>query len=137
MERLVIADTDVIIDFFSGSEPFAKMIANLIQEDRLALTSITVFELYAGVSGSKRLEQIDHLVSLTKVFPVRTEEALAAAGIYNKLKNQGKLIGIQDILIAGVCLARKHPLLTRNRDHFSRVSGLKLPKTLNPPDALS
>ena len=128
MERLVVADTDVIIDFFSGSEPFAQMIADLIQKDRLALTSITVFELYAGVSGPKRLDQIDDLVSLAKVFSFGTEEALAAVGIYNKLKKEGKLIGIQDILIAGVCLARKQPLLTRNRDHFSRISGLRLPR---------
>jgi tRNA(fMet)-specific endonuclease VapC len=51
-----------------------------------------------------------------------------SAFIYNDLKKAGKLIGIPDILIAGVCMARKQPLLTRNRDHFSRISGLKLPK---------
>lgn len=126
MERLVVADTDVVIDFFTGSGPYAELIAGLIKKDLLALTSITVFELYAGVSGSKRLEQIDDIVSLAKIFPLGTEEALASVGIYNELKKDGKLIGIQDILIAGVCLACKQPLLTRNRDHFSRVSGLKL-----------
>ena len=46
MEKIVIADTDVVIDFFSGSEPAASTIAGLIQEDRLALTSVTVFESY-------------------------------------------------------------------------------------------
>lgn len=49
MERILVADTDVIIDFFSGTEPFAQTIADLIEDDSLALTSITVFELYAGV----------------------------------------------------------------------------------------
>jgi tRNA(fMet)-specific endonuclease VapC len=130
MEGFVVADTDVIIDFCSGSEPFAKIVAQLIREDRLALTSITVFELYAGVTGPKRLDQIDNLVSLIKVFPFGTEDALAAVGIYNDLKRVGKLICIQDILIAGVCLARRRPLLTRNRGHFSRIPHLKLPKTL-------
>jgi tRNA(fMet)-specific endonuclease VapC len=130
MEGFVVADTDVIIDFFSGSEPFAKIVAQLIREDRLALTSITVFELYAGVTGPKRLDQIDNLVSLIKVFPFGTEDALAAVGIYNDLKRVGKLICIQDILIAGVCLARRRPLLTRNRGHFSRIPHLKLPKAL-------
>ena len=129
MEYLIVADTDVIIDFFSGSEPFAQVIADLIRKDRLALTSITVFELYAGVSGPRRLDQIDDLVSLAKVFSFGTEEALAAVGIYNDLKRVGKLIGIPDILIAGVCLARKQPLLTRNREHFSRIPGLKLAKS--------
>jgi len=128
MEHLLIADTDVIIDYFSGSEPFAGMVAGLIQKDSLALTSITVFELYAGVTGAKRLGQIDSLVSLAPVFPFGTEDAMAAVGIYNDLKKEGKLIGIQDILIAGICVARKLPLLTRNTDHFSRIPALKLPK---------
>lgn len=126
MERLVVAATDVIIDFFSGSEPFAQIVDNLIRKDRLALTSISVFELYAGVLGSKRLGQIDDLVSALTVFSLRTADALAAVGIYNDLKRGGHLIGIQDILIAGICIARKRPLLTRNTDHLSRIPALKL-----------
>ena len=121
MDHLIIADTDVIIDYFPGTEPFASAVADLIRTDSLALTSITVFELYAGVTGAKRLGQIDHLVSLALVFPFGTEDAVAAVGIYNDLKKAGKLIGIQDILISGVCVARKRPLMTRNTHHFSRI----------------
>jgi tRNA(fMet)-specific endonuclease VapC len=106
------------------------MAAKPSRKDRLALTAMTVFELYAGVTGSKRLDQIDNLISLTKVFALGAEEALTAVGIYNSLKREGKLIGIQDVLIAGVCLARGRPLLTRNRDHFSRITDLKLPKSV-------
>jgi len=40
MESLVIADTDVVIDYFSGSEPIAGLVADLIRNDSLALTSI-------------------------------------------------------------------------------------------------
>jgi predicted nucleic acid-binding protein len=126
MDHLIIADTDVIIDYFSGTEPFASAVADLIRTDSLALTSITVFELYAGVTGAKRLSQIDHLISVALVFPFGTEDAVAAVGIYNDLKKAGKLIGIQDILIAGVCLARERPLMTRNTHHFSRIPALKL-----------
>ncbi|MHC1725486.1 MAG: type II toxin-antitoxin system VapC family toxin [Syntrophobacteraceae bacterium] len=126
MEHLVIADTDVIIDYFSARETFSKMAAELILKDSLALTSITVFELYAGVAGARRLAQIDNLVALVPVFPFRTEDALAAVGIYNDLKKRGKLIGIRDILIAGICISRKAPLLTGNKDHFSRIHALKL-----------
>jgi tRNA(fMet)-specific endonuclease VapC len=126
MERLVVADTDVIIDFFSGSEPFSQVVAGFIRKDSLILTSITVFELYAGVLGSRRLGQIDDLVSAATVLSLGTEEALAAVGIYNELKKGGQLIGLRDILIAGICIARKRPLLTRNTVHFSRIPALKL-----------
>ena len=126
METIVIADTDVVIDFFSGSEPAASTIASLIQGDRLAFTSVTVFELYAGITGKKRLKQIDDVVSIIPVFPLKKKDAETAAQIYNALKQAGNLIGNQDILIAGICITYDLPLMTRNTEHFSRISRLKL-----------
>lgn len=126
METIVIADTDVVIDFFSGTEPVASAIADLIQGDLLALTSVTVFELYAGITGKKRLKQIDDLVSAIAVFSLEKEDSKTAGQIYNDLKQSGNLIGNQDILIAGICITHNLPLVTRNTKHFSRISRLKL-----------
>ena len=126
METIVIADTDVVIDFFSGTEPASTAISDLIRRDKLALTSVTLFELYAGIIGKKRLAQIDDLVSVIPVFSLDKKEAETAAMIYNELKQTGNLIGNQDILIAGICIARDLPLITRNTAHFSRISRLKL-----------
>ena len=126
MEKIVISDTDVIIDFFSGIEPVASMVVDLIEQDRLALTSITVFELYAGITGKKRLKQIDDLVSVIPVYPLEKEDSVTASQIYSDLRKAGKLIGNQDILIAGICINHDIPLFTRNTDHFSRIPRLKL-----------
>jgi len=126
LETIVIADTDVVIDFFSGAEPVASAIADLIRKDLLALTSVTVFELYAGITGKKRLRQIDDLVSAVSVFSLKKEDSKTAAQIYNDLKQSGNLIGNQDILIAGICIAHDLPLVTRNTNHFSRITRLKL-----------
>jgi len=70
LEKTVIADTDVVIDFFSGIEPVASMVSDLIDQDGLALTTVSVFELYAGISGKKRLKQIDDLVSIIPIYPL-------------------------------------------------------------------
>lgn len=126
METIVIADTDVVIDFFSCADPVASAIADLIQVDRLALTSITVFELYAGITGKKRLSQINELIVNMQVFPLEKKEAETSAKVYNDLKQTGKLIGNQDVLIAGICITHNLPLMTRNIEHFSRISNLKL-----------
>ena len=126
MEKIVIADTDVIIDFFSGSEPVASAIEQLILQDSLALTSITVFELYAGITGKKRIKQIDNLTSLLPVLPFEEKHAETSAEIYNELKKSGNLIGNQDILIAGICITHDIPIITRNTDHFSRISRLRI-----------
>lgn len=126
METIVIADTDVVIDFFSGFEPVCTTVSELIRQDRLALTSVTLFELYAGIIGKKRLKQIEDLISIIPVFPLDKKEAETGAAIYSELKQAGNLIGNQDILIAGICVTHALPLITRNRRLFSRISALKL-----------
>ena len=126
METIVILDTDVIIDFFSGIEPIASTAANLIKQNRLALTSVSVFELYAGITGKKRLKQINDLISAIPVLPLKKEDAKIASQVYTDLKKGGKLIGNQDILIAGICINHDTPLLTRNIKHFSVIPRLKI-----------
>ncbi|MBU4374786.1 MAG: hypothetical protein KKD69_00670 [Euryarchaeota archaeon] len=37
----------------------------------------------------------------------------------------GKPLDIQDVLIAGIVMANKEEILTRNTEHFSRISGLR------------
>jgi tRNA(fMet)-specific endonuclease VapC len=126
LESHVIGDTDVIIDFFSGKGTSATLVHDLIQDNRLAITSITVFELYAGITGKRRIQQIDQLVSFVPVLSFALTEAAIAAQIYSSLRQSGTLIGNQDMCIAATCIARNFPLLTRNVEHFSRIKDLKL-----------
>lgn len=49
-----------------------------------------------------------------------------SAEIWRSLRRRGLLVGLADILSAGICLANDLPLLTRNVDHFNRLEGLKL-----------
>jgi tRNA(fMet)-specific endonuclease VapC len=129
LEDLIIADTDVIIDFFADIPPFANIISELIKKNVLAITSISVYELYAGVSGKKRLKQAETFIENTFVFPLDSVEAAIAAKTYTYLKGKGKLIGNEDILIAGICIANSLPLLTRNVAHFKNIQELELAST--------
>jgi predicted nucleic acid-binding protein len=122
----VIADTDVVVDFFTDTPPLAQALADLLKEGRLAITAITVFELYAGVRGAKRLKQIEAFCERVPVFTVDVLAAAYAGKIYTDLKSRGTTIGNQDILIAGVCLANGLPLLTRNKAHFAPIKGLAI-----------
>jgi len=126
LEDLIVADTDVIIDFFTDVPPFAQFVSKIIQKGKLAITTVSVFELYAGISGGKRLKQIETFVKNVYVYPLNLIEAVIAAKIFTELKSKGNLIGNQDILIAGICIANSLPLLTRNTDHFSIIKDLRL-----------
>jgi tRNA(fMet)-specific endonuclease VapC len=120
----VIADTDVVVDFFTNTLPFAQALTDLMKEGRLAITAVTVFELYAGVRSAKRLKQIEAFCERVPVFPLNLLAAAHAGKIYTDLKSKGRTVGNQDILIAGVCLANGLPLLTRNTAHFAPIEGL-------------
>lgn len=126
MARLVIADTDVVVDFFTDTPPLSQALADLMKEGRLAVTAITVFELYAGVSGAKRLKQIETFCEGVPVFTLDLLAAAYAGKIYTDLKSKGLTVGNQDILIAGICLANSLPLLTRNTAHFAPIKGLTI-----------
>jgi tRNA(fMet)-specific endonuclease VapC len=126
LARLVVADTDVAIDFFTDTPPLAQVMADLLKEGRLAVTAITVFELYAGVRGAKRLKQLEAFFERVPVFALDLLAAAYAGKIYTDLKAEGVTVGNQDILIAGICLAHSLPLLTRNRPHFALIKGLAI-----------
>jgi predicted nucleic acid-binding protein len=132
--RLIVVDTDVIIDFFRDTSPAADVFSVLIPLEKAAMTAISVFELYAGVEGAKRLKQIETLVQEITVLPLNTVEAAIAGRIYTQLKSRGKLVGTHDILIAAICVANDFPLYTQNVAHFSEIKDIRL---LSSNDILS
>jgi tRNA(fMet)-specific endonuclease VapC len=132
--RLIVVDTDVIIDFFRDISPAADVFSLLVPLEKAAMTAISVFELYAGVEGTKRLKQIETLVQEMTVLPLNTVEAAIAGRIYTQLKSRGKLIGTHDILIAATCVANDLPFYTKNVAHFSAIKDIRL---LSPNEILS
>ncbi len=49
-------DTGIVFDFFSNKKSSSKT-ENLLFESRTALSTITVFELFKGVTNVKHIEQ--------------------------------------------------------------------------------
>lgn len=122
----MVADTDVVIDFFTDAPPRAQVVTELLTEKRLAVAAITVFELYAGVRGAKRLKQLESFFAHVPVLPLDVLAAAYAGRVYTDLRSEGLTVGNQDILIAGTCLANGLPLFTGNPSHFAPIKGLTL-----------
>ena len=123
---MIILDTDVVIDFFTGISPGAEGVLKLISKEEAALTAISVFELYAGIEGKRRLGQIETFIRDLTILPLDVIEAALAGKIYTQLKSKGQLIGTHDILIAAVCLANGLPLYTKNIIHFSKIKDIQI-----------
>ncbi|HEY3358271.1 MAG TPA: type II toxin-antitoxin system VapC family toxin [Polyangia bacterium] len=122
---MMLADSDVLIDYLRGREPARDRIALELEHD-LATTAVSAFELLSGAKADRHLEKVEQLLAALRILPIDAAAAEAAATVRRQLESKGRGLAMADYLIAGVCLARSAMLLTRNREHFERVPGLSL-----------
>lgn len=123
---MILADTDVLIDYLAGVSPIREQIARYAAADQLATTAVNAFELLSGADKTRRGDAVRQLAEALPVVALDQAAAEKAAEVHRQLAQAGQPIGMGDSLIAGIALACDCPLFTRNRQHFERVSGLEL-----------
>jgi predicted nucleic acid-binding protein len=123
---VILVDSDVIIDFFAGAEPGAPVLSRLLAERQAAVSAVSAFEIRAGVTGRRRIEQVERLLSLVPVLPFDREQAELAAAFYTELKGRGALVGNQDLFLAAAASRAGIPVLTRNAEHFRRIAAVEV-----------
>jgi len=123
---LILADTDVLIDYLAGVQPVADQVLAYAQADSLQTSAITCFELLAGAREGKRGDRVRRLVAAVPVLPLDRRSATRAAAVRQRLARSGFSLGMADSLIAGIALVNNLPLLTRNRKHFEHIEELRL-----------
>ncbi len=123
---MILADTDVLIDYLAGTQPVTDQVLEYAQSDRLHTSAVTCFELLSGAWDGRHGDKVRRLVAAVPVLPLDREAATRAAAVRQQLARSGSSIGMADSLIAGIALVNDLPLLTRNRKHFDRVEGLRL-----------
>jgi len=122
----IVVDTDVLIDYFAGISPAAEAVERLLREDRLALTTLALFELSCGAQTQEQRQDLEWITQAAHVIPLDAAASIQAGVIYRRLKSKGQLLEPADLLIAASCVAVGLPLLTRNVKHFRRVTELVL-----------
>jgi tRNA(fMet)-specific endonuclease VapC len=123
---VILADTDVLIDYLAGVQPVVAQVTAYLGTGRLQTTVVTCFELLSGAGEGKRGEPARRLLADLTVLPLDRRAAEMAATVRRELDRTGQAIGMADSLIAGIALAHDLPLFTRNRKHFARVGKLQL-----------
>ena len=123
---MIVADTDVLIDFLRDYDPVAERISLELQHG-LATTTVTAFELWGGSTGSSRRERaVETLLAALKILSLDAPSARTAAQIRSELQSNGRTMAMADALIAGICIEHGAALLTRNRRHFEGIERLLL-----------
>ena len=96
----------------------------------VAISSVSLYEIEVGIAKSehpaKRRGQFDTFLAVVSVLPFDRSAARAAATLRVDLEGRGLPIGPLDNLIAGVALAHRATLVTRNTREFSRLPNLAI-----------
>jgi len=127
-----LLDTNIVSELVRRT-PNPKVVARLHREAAtdLLLSSITVFELRFGAARSAKPAslwgRIQHeILSRFRVIGFDQEDAVAAADVLSPLVGAGQNIAVQDVMLAGMALRCGFTMVTRNRRHFDRATGLQV-----------
>lgn len=123
---MIIADTDVLVDYLRGINPMAARVELELQSRGFATTAVTAFELWAGARTPRQSSAVELLLAAMVIVPLDDDAARRGATVRRALLARGEEIGMADCLIAGICAREGGMLLTRNRRQFARIDGLKL-----------
>ncbi|MGC8554472.1 MAG: type II toxin-antitoxin system VapC family toxin [Candidatus Acidulodesulfobacterium sp.] len=122
---MVVCDTDVMIEFFKGNISAKNILENDILPENVALSSITVMELYFGAKSKKELMLIKKFLSAFEILKLNeeiTDISLNLIEIYSKSHS----LKIPDALIGATSVYYKIPLFTYNKKDFNFIKELKL-----------
>ncbi len=127
MGRALILETTFLIDLDReerrGTPGPAVTFLEREPDARLYIPSAVAGELACGPSAREREKWEEFLAPLFVLAP--TPDICWRYGrVYRHLKDNGQLIGTNDLWIAATALAHGMPLVTRNVAHFRRVPEL-------------
>jgi tRNA(fMet)-specific endonuclease VapC len=130
VDRALILETTFLIDLErelagdAGPGP-AQQFLERHADHRLFVTPVVAGELAAGPSPGDR-ERWRRMLAPFRVLDTTLEVCWEYGRAFRYLKDNGLLIGANDLWIAAVGLAYHLPVVTRNVRHFQRVPGLEV-----------
>lgn len=95
---------------------------------RMAISAITLSELYHGAEKSAKVSQnlavVEEFASLLEVLPYAAKASQHYGAIRAALEREGRPIGVNDLHIAAHARSEGLTLVTNNLAEFERVPGL-------------
>jgi len=127
MESLIF-DTTFLIDFQRerNLRPGAAHAFLRQHRESYAWLPIVAYAEYAEGFEDRSDASFLSVVESFEILPVIRPVADTYARIARTLRQQGRLIGSNDLWIAATAIHRDWPLVTRNLDHFSRIPEIRL-----------
>jgi predicted nucleic acid-binding protein len=124
-----VIDTDILIDLLRNVKKVVAFLTKIEESGSLLSTTvINAFELYHGAHKSREREQnllaTRKLLNRLIILPLGLRSAETAGRIYAQLETEGQPIGLRDALIGAITLTKEYTIVTRNVEHFQKITGL-------------
>ncbi|UHQ98660.1 PIN domain-containing protein (plasmid) [Natrinema zhouii] len=120
-----VLETSFLVDYLN-EQPYTIEYLEANPQSQYVVSTITLYELYAGALRSNDVETISTVTdALEWADPIAFDDDAAreAAEVRSGLLDQGEPIPAPDTLIVGVARALESELIATDK-HFSRVSGI-------------
>ena len=111
---MTLLDTSVIIDFLAGDQKIVALIQEIIRREDVKTTTITEYELLRHKTKIRK-QAAERFLSGVTVYSFDRAAAQRAALLFEELRDSGRMINENDLLIAGISLANDELLLTRDK----------------------
>ncbi|OYU31589.1 MAG: VapC toxin family PIN domain ribonuclease [Comamonadaceae bacterium PBBC2] len=122
-----LLDTNIVI-YVVKRRPLEVLARFNENAGRMAISAITLSELYHGAEKSAKvsqnLEVIEEFASLLEVLPYTAKASQHYGAIRSDLEKLGKPIGVNDLHIAAHARSEGLVVVTNNMAEFARVPGL-------------
>ena len=113
----ILLDSDVIIAWLRGHNPFGELIPELLEKGHLfTWTPVSVAEIFSGVRKGEE-DRVENLFLVLSPALISAEVGRKAGGY---LKSYARSHGVElgDALVAATAFFNKTPLWTLNRRHY-------------------
>lgn len=121
---MILADTDVLVDFLAGVEPGAARVRLELEHGQLFTTPINRFELLSGASSARQTRLIRQLLDAIPCPSIDQSIADQAAEMHRAFAQSERPLSMNVCLIATVATVNRAQLLTRERTAFEGIPNL-------------
>ncbi|MEM2963732.1 MAG: type II toxin-antitoxin system VapC family toxin [Candidatus Anstonellales archaeon] len=119
----ICLDSDIILDFLEGRKATIEKLKHYIEKEEIVTTSVVMFEVLSSVKSIapvlRFMEQLDILV-------FDKQSAELASKLYRDGMKEGIRIPSRAIINAAICMRNDAFLLTKNRNEYEGIKGLKV-----------
>lgn len=126
MEAICL-DTDFLVNFLRNKSEEVEFIREHESNSRLAISLISLFELYYGAYKSRvphNVQQVEELQKRLTLLHLSPEAAKKAGDILAALERKGTAIEFRDLFIGVIAQTEGFSIKTYNKKHFLRIPGL-------------